>query len=92
MVDTEQESDRRRREEKLADLLVLPRPAKSLQNGTGFSRETWAYLACWKGKSGIDAQREQLTSRLEPSLQKRKKKQSRQSKVPDCKGEESQGE
>ena len=24
----------------MADLLVLPRPAKSLQNGTGFSRKT----------------------------------------------------
>ena len=34
---TEQESERRRRE--MADLLVLPRPAKSLQNGTGFSEK-----------------------------------------------------
>ena len=38
MVRTEQESDRRRRE--VADLLVLPRPAKSVQNGAGFGRET----------------------------------------------------
>ena len=35
---TEQESERRRRE--MADLLVLPRPAKSLENGTGFSEKT----------------------------------------------------
>ena len=32
------ESDRRRRE--MADLLVLPRPAKSVQNGAGFSENT----------------------------------------------------
>ena len=34
---TERESDSRKRE--VADLLVLPRPAKILQNGAGFSRE-----------------------------------------------------
>ena len=34
MARTERESDRRR---EMADLMVLPRPAKSLQNGTGFS-------------------------------------------------------
>ena len=35
---TERESDRRRRE--VADLVVLPRPTKSLQNGAGFSGKT----------------------------------------------------
>ena len=35
---TQRESDRRRRE--MADLLVLPRPAKSVQNGAGFSGKT----------------------------------------------------
>ena len=35
MARTEQQSDRKRRE--VADLLVLPSPAKSMQNGTGFS-------------------------------------------------------
>ena len=35
---TERESDSRRRE--MADLLVLPRPVKSVQNGAGFSRKT----------------------------------------------------
>ena len=34
------ESARWRREEKLADLLVLLRPAKSMQNGAGFNRKT----------------------------------------------------
>ena len=38
MARTERESGRRRRE--VADLLVLPRPVKSVQNGAGFSRET----------------------------------------------------
>ena len=33
---TERDSDRRRRE--VGDLLVLPRPAKSVQNGAGFSK------------------------------------------------------
>ena len=39
----------------MADLLVLPRPAKSVQNGAGFSGKTWAYWACRKGKSGLSA-------------------------------------
>ena len=39
MARTERESDRRRKRE-MADLLVLPRPAKSLQNGAGFSGKT----------------------------------------------------
>ena len=38
MARTERESDRRRRE--MADLLVLPRPAKSVQNGGSFSGNT----------------------------------------------------
>ena len=53
MVRTEQESDSRRRE--IVDLLVLPRPTKSLLNGAGFSRETGAYWACLKERSGLDA-------------------------------------
>ena len=38
MARTERESDSRRRE--VADLLVLPRPANSVQNGAGFSGKT----------------------------------------------------
>ena len=38
MVRTEQKSDNKRRE--VADLLVLPRSAKRMQNDTGFNRET----------------------------------------------------
>ena len=37
MARTEREADSRR---EMADLLVLPRPAKSLQNGAGFSGNT----------------------------------------------------
>ena len=33
-------------EGEVADLLVLPRPAKSLKNDVGFSSETWTYWAC----------------------------------------------
>ena len=38
MARTERESDSKRRE--VADLLVLPRSAKSVQNGAGFSGKT----------------------------------------------------
>ena len=44
VVKTERESDRKRIE--VAGLLVLPRPAKSVQNGAGFSGKTRAYWAC----------------------------------------------
>ena len=37
---TERESDSRRRKREMADLLVLPRPAKSVQNVAGFCGET----------------------------------------------------
>ena len=39
----------------MADLLVRPRPAESLQNGAGFCGKTYAYWACRKGKSGFKA-------------------------------------
>ena len=38
MARTEQESDSKRRE--VVDLLVRPRPAKSVQDGAGFSGKT----------------------------------------------------
>ena len=37
----------------MADLLVLPRAAKSVQNGAGFSGKARTYWACRKGKSGL---------------------------------------
>ena len=53
MARTEQESYRRRRE--MADFMVLPRQAKSVQNGAGFSGKTGTYWVCRKGKSGFRA-------------------------------------
>ena len=68
---TEREADRRRRE--MADLLVLPRPAKSVQNGAGFSGKTGTYWACRKKESGLSAtEREQLARTPEPPLPKEK--------------------
>ena len=69
MAKTERESDRRR---EMADLLVLPRPAKSVQNGAGFRGKTWTYWACWKGKSGLSATKSVVASTPEPPLPKRK--------------------
>ena len=40
MVRAEGESDSRRRRREVVDLLVLPRPVESVQNGAGFSRKT----------------------------------------------------
>ena len=48
MARTERESDKRRRE--VADLLVLPRPAKSMQNGTGFQQRNLNKLGLLKRK------------------------------------------
>ena len=71
----------------MADFMVLPRPAKNVQNGAGFSRETGAYWACRKGKSGLVPQREQLARTPVPPCQKEK---SLLSRVPDHEGEQGQ--
>ena len=39
----------------MADFMVLPRPAKSVQNGAGFSGKTGTNWPCRKGKSGLSA-------------------------------------
>ena len=44
-----------KKKRKMADLMVLPRPAKSVQNGAGFSGKTGTYWACRKRKSGLSA-------------------------------------
>ena len=82
---TERESDSRRRE--IADFMVLPRPAKSVQNGTGFSGKTGTNWACRKGKSGLSAAERAVGKYAGAALSKRK---SRQSRVPDHEGGESQ--
>ena len=50
---TERESDSKGRE--MADFMVLPKPAKSVQNGAGFSGKTQTCWAYRKGKSGLSA-------------------------------------
>ena len=71
MVRTERESDSRRRE--MADLLVMRRPAKSVQNGSQASAEKLEHT----GPADMERvasvpQREQLASMLEPPLPKGK--------------------
>ena len=70
MARTERESDRRR---KMADFMVLPRSAKSVQNGTGFSGKTGAYWACQKGKSGLSATERAVGKYAGAALAKRKR-------------------
>ena len=78
MVRTERESERRR---EMADLLLLPRPAESLQNGTSFSGKTD------KNERLVSApQSKQLARTPEPPLEK---EQSHLSRSPNCKMEES---
>ena len=67
---TERESNRRR---KVAGLLVLPRPAKSVQNGAGFSGKTGTYWACRKGKSGLSATERTIGKYAGAALAKRKR-------------------
>ena len=56
----------------MADLLVLPRPAKSVQNGAGFSEKTGAFWACRKGKSGISATERAVGKNAGAAFAKRK--------------------
>ena len=71
MARTERESDNRRIE--MADLLVLPRPAKSVQNGAGFSGKTGTYWACRKGKSSLSATERAVGKNAGAALAKRKR-------------------
>ena len=89
MARTEQESDNRRRER--ADLLVLPRPAKSVQNGAGFSGKTLAYWACRKGKSGLSATERAVGKYAGAALAKRKRNRAVCPKHQIMRGGESQG-
>ena len=57
----------------MADLLVLPRPAKSVQNGAGFSGKTGTYWACRKGKSGLSATEKAVGKYAGAALDKRKR-------------------
>ena len=57
----------------MADLLVLPRPARSVQNNAGFSGETSTYWACQEGKSGLGAIERAVGKNAEAALAKRKR-------------------
>ena len=70
MARTERESDNRRRE--MTDLLVLPRPAKSVQNGAGFSGKIQHTGPAEKERVASVPQREQLARTPEPLLSKGK--------------------
>ena len=57
----------------MADLLVLPRPAKKFQIGAGFGKKSTTYWAGRKGKSGLSTtEREQLARTPESPLPKEK--------------------
>ena len=68
---TERESDSKRRE--VTDFMVLPRPAKSVQNGAGFSGKTGTYWACRKRKSGLSATERAVGKNAGAALAKRKR-------------------
>ena len=74
----------------MADFMVLPRPAKSVQNGAGFSGKTGTNWACRKGKSGLSATERAVGKNAGAALAKREKEQSRLSRVLDHEGGESQ--
>ena len=53
--------------------MVLPRPAKSMQNGAGFSGKTGTYWACRRGKSGLSATERAVGKNAGAALAKRKR-------------------
>ena len=81
MARIEQESFRK----EMADLLVVPRLTKSLQNDAGFSGKTRTSWACRKGKGGLSATVSSWPKRLSLLCQK-ENQQSHQSISPDCEG------
>ena len=88
MARTERESDRRRRE--VAGLLVLPRPAKSVQNGTGISGKT-CILDLPKRKEWPQCHRESSWQVRRSRLYHKEKEHSHLSRAPDYEGGVSQG-
>ena len=57
----------------MADFMVLPRPAKSVQNGARFSGKTETYWPCRKGKSGLSATDRAVGKNAGAALAKRKR-------------------
>ena len=56
----------------MADLLMLPRPAKSMQNGAGFSEKLEHTGLAEKERVALVPQSEHLAGTPEPPLPKRK--------------------
>ena len=83
MIRTKRESDRKRK--KMADLLVLPRPAKSLQNGAGFKGRNLNQLGLLKRKEWPQCHRESSWQERRSRLCQKEK--SRQSRALDREGE-----
>ena len=52
---------------------MLPRPAKSVQNGAGFSGKTGTNWACRKGRSGLSATERAVGKNARAALAKRKR-------------------
>ena len=57
----------------MADFMVLPKLAKSVQNGAGFSRKTGTNWACQKGKSGLSPTERAVGKYAEAALAKKKR-------------------
>ena len=74
----------------MADLLVLPRPAKSVQNGAGAGRD-WNKLGLPKRKEWPQCHRESSWQERRSRLCQKEKEQSRRFRVPDHEGGGSQG-
>ena len=53
-------------------LLALPGPAKTLQNGAGFSRKTQIHYACRKGKGGLSAAKQTVGKEAAAAFAKKK--------------------
>ena len=63
--------EKKRRE--MADFMMLPRPAKSVQNGAGFSGKSGTYWACRKKKKGLSATERAVGKNAGATLAKRKR-------------------
>ena len=71
MARSERESKSRRRE--VADLLVLPRPAKSVQNGTVFSRKNLNIMSLPNRKEWPSAKERAVSKYARSTFAKRKR-------------------
>ena len=76
----------------MVDLLVLPRPAKSVHNGAGLSRNTWNILGLLKSKEWHHCHRASSWQERQSCCCQKEKEHSRLSRAPHHKQGESQGE